>query len=69
MGVDLADFRDDKRGHPESVTIPLRLAETLRRFRGTDHVAEQLESHILQSLANIVLLGDSGLEKQRRESD
>lgn len=48
---------------PESATIPLRLAETPRRFRGTDHVAEQPESHILQSLANIILLGDPGSGK------
>lgn len=48
---------------PETNTIPLRLSETPRRFRGVDQGVEQPEAHILESLANILLLGDPGSGK------
>lgn len=48
---------------PESSTIPLRLAETPRRFRGEKMGEVHAETHILESLVNIVLLGDPGSGK------
>ena len=48
---------------PAATTVPLRLAETPRRFRGKEKLVEQPEAHILDSGANILLLGDPGSGK------